>query len=944
MEFVKYLLMFPVSMGNTDYRRSGKRGERMFRKLSLALAVSAALSPLGALALGLGDIVTRSSLNESFQADIELVSVEPGEIDSIRAILASPVDFARAGLDRPFLLTQLRFESLELDDGRNVIRITTRDPVREPFLDFLVEVNWPKGRLLKEFTVLLDPPVTMDRAPAPITPAVVTDIPALARPQPPVVPPSPPLPIEPEPEPEPPARSEPPPATFSAYTADGEYGPVRPGDTLWGIAEELAGSDASTEQMAMALFRANPGAFAGNDINKLQADAVLQVPGSAAVLSATRAQARADFRAAVAQKGAYRPADRLVLAKPSRPKESADAEGTRVPGGEIEQVKSDLMMVRETSESTRQETENLRSRIRELEAQLTDIQQLLALKSDQLAQLQASRMDGTAAVAETVPEAPEVADVGAGAMEETAEESVPEEAADDLQGMPLESPVDQQEVAVEVDGQEYPMEPDLGAEEAVEAEVEVAEPPMPEVQPPVAEVAPPPVAVEAPRVAAVAPDDASQPDKPGTEAKGLEALIQQVLSDQTYLAAGGGGLIVLLLLVWLLLRRRREAEEEFNESVMFNAGDAGAEDLDQPASERTKGSSTDGEGDTSFISDFSPSDIDALQEETGEVDPAAEADVYIAYGRYQQAENLIKQALEKAPGRLDLKAKLAEIHFTTRNAAAFTALAEELQAAGVPASDPSTWERVASMGSELAPDHELFQGAEPPSTMDAGASVMPELGDDDLLSDSDALINLDLDLDAGMSEPIEDSRAESSALDLPEDESIPMIDVASETAAPGGSGALDSPFPRSAAGADDMEEFSLNLDDLDALEDVDLSDLAEESEFDRGGRDDLSTPADESIASPFVDSERLQAEDDIPAISLDDLESDQGLGDVLGDSLDGSAQGGDRREEMETKLDLARAYIEMDDIGGAREILGEVLEDGDETQKAAAREVLDQIG
>jgi pilus assembly protein FimV len=907
----------------------------MFRKLSLALAVSAALSPLGALALGLGDIVTRSSLNESFQADIELVSVEPGEIDSIRAILASPVDFARAGLDRPFLLTQLRFESLELDDGRNVIRVTTRDPVREPFLDFLVEVNWPKGRLLKEFTVLLDPPVTMDRAPAPITPAVVTDIPAVARPQPPAA-----LPLPIEPEPEPPARSAPPPATFSAYTADGEYGPVRPGATLWGIAGELAGSDASTEQMAMALFRANPGAFAGNDINKLQVDAVLQVPGSADVLSATRAQARADFRAAVAQKGAFKPADRLVLAKPSRPKESADAEGTRVPGGEIEQVKSDLMMVRETSESTRQETENLRSRIRELEAQLTDIQQLLALKSDQLAQLQASQMDGTAAVAETLPEAPEVAEVGAGAIEEGAEESVPEEAADNLQTMPLETPVDQREVAV----QEPPVEPDLGVEEAVESEVEVPEPPMPEVQPPVAEVAPPPVAVEAPQVAAVAPGDASQPDKPGTEAKGLEALVQQILSDQTYLAAGGGGLIVLLLLVWLLLRRRREAEEEFNESVMFNAGDAGAEDLDQPAGERAKGSSTDGEEDTSFISDFSPSDIDALQEETGEVDPAAEADVYIAYGRYQQAENLIKQALEKAPGRLDLKAKLAEIHFTTRNTAAFTALAEELQAAGVPASDPSTWERVASMGSELAPDHELFQGAEPPSTMDAGASGMPDLGDDDLLSDSDALINLDLDLDAGMSEPIEESRVESSALNLPEDESIPMIDVASETAAPGGSGALDSPFPHAAAGADDMEEFSLNLDDLDALEDVDLSDLAEESEFERGGRDDLSKPVDESIASPFVGSERLEAEDDIPAISLDDLESDQGLGDVLGDSLGGSAQGGDRREEMETKLDLARAYIEMDDIGGAREILGEVLEEGDETQKVAAREVLDQIG
>ena len=152
----------------------------MVRKLPLALAISLALSPAGVSALGLGDIHPRSVLNQGFKADIDLVAVKPGELEDVKVSLASPEAFERAGVERPYLLSKLRFKPERKPDGSAVIRVTSRQPIREPFLNFLVEVNWPKGRLVREYTVLLDPPVTLQRAPAPIM-APKTSAPSASR-------------------------------------------------------------------------------------------------------------------------------------------------------------------------------------------------------------------------------------------------------------------------------------------------------------------------------------------------------------------------------------------------------------------------------------------------------------------------------------------------------------------------------------------------------------------------------------------------------------------------------------------------------------------------------------------------------------------------------------------------------------------------------------------
>jgi pilus assembly protein FimV len=897
----------------------------MFRKLSLALAVSAALSSAGALALGLGEIVTKSALNENFNADIALVDVNPADIDGVKVTLASSDAYARAGLDRSFFLSRLRFEPLVLDNGDTVVRITTNDPVREPFLNFLLEVNWPKGRLIREYTVLLDPPVTLARRPPPIVPAETAPLVQIPRGSqgrviPSVVPPS-------------------------ALTYSGQTLTVPRGATLWSIARELDYPGVSKVQVVRELYQGNPHAFGGGDIDNLLAGAILRLPSRKAVSPSASEQAQTDVRAARgAAPAAAAESSRLVIATPPPEAKAAADQSPPGRGADIERVKTDLLMVRETSESTRQETDELRGRIRELEAQLTDIRRLLRLKSDELALLQAGRGEAQGpAEAEEMPATPAsgtdlrpaeiemhpaegviASETPATEVSEAVEALVPEAAGPGVLAPEVVEPLalapeDTEPSASEPEATE-PLPSESEAAGPPVSKPEAAAPPssMPEVHIPQAD------APEAPSTSA------RVPSPPPTPERGLmDEIMGRVTSgDTTLIGIGGAVAVVLLSLIWLLIRRRRSAEEEFQESALIAAGEGSSTvELEQdsklaPRSEQSE--------ETSFISDFSPSDIDALQEETGEVDPAAEADVYIAYGRYQQAESLIQQALEKAPDRLDLKLKLLEIYFTTRNMAAFIGLAEELDAAGAGRQDPALWERVQSMGKELAPEHELFGGSDTARTT---AAAQPQRDSEALSLDSEALASVDLSLDRD-TEPSglagRPAGGSSELMGLEDGSELAM------PAAPERSGAASNSGDKE----DQESEFSLDLGDLSSLEDIDLDDLTSADSQTLAGLDlEELGEAEEEVMPLELEQEEirpelaLEDEEEIPAISLEELD--------LGDT--GMIDQGDSSEEIETKLDLARAYLEMGDGDGAREILDEVLKDGDEAQQSSARELLDRI-
>ncbi|MBS1236695.1 MAG: TfP pilus assembly protein FimV [Proteobacteria bacterium] len=280
----------------------------MVRKLSWLMALLALNCSMGAFALGLGDIDLHSALNQPINADIELQSVRPEDADSIKVLLGSAEDFERAGLERPYLLNQLRFLVVAKGKGHYRIHVSSEQAIREPFLDFLIQVTWRGGQLLREYTVLLDPPVLMPApvqvitapvtraaAPEPAAAAVPTPAPSsapiAAAPQPVPAPPKPeaqPSPPAPAPQPEPSAAESP---------IANEYGPVRRNQTLWSIANRARPNrSVSVDQMMQAILKANPDAFINNNVNNLKAGQILRIPSASEVEAINAATARAATR------------------------------------------------------------------------------------------------------------------------------------------------------------------------------------------------------------------------------------------------------------------------------------------------------------------------------------------------------------------------------------------------------------------------------------------------------------------------------------------------------------------------------------------------------------------------------------------------------------------------------------------------------------------------
>src|SRR5579863_4036783 len=265
-------------------------GVEMFstmRRLMLmaCLLCSAFLWPSSSWALGLGEIHLKSALNEPMNAEIDLISAGPDELTALRATLADKDAFTRYGIDRPPFLSTLTFKVGKGKDGRDALLVHSTDAIPEPFVTFLVDVNWARGRLMREYTVLLDPPVYTPGESAssatPVTAPTSASAPA-RRPAPAVAPP--PAPSAPVASPSPAPERVAPSLTGNTYR-------VGKGDTLTKIARSLH-SDTSVgiDQTMMAVYRANPDAFGGN-INILRRGAVLRIPGADDIAALNQSEA-----------------------------------------------------------------------------------------------------------------------------------------------------------------------------------------------------------------------------------------------------------------------------------------------------------------------------------------------------------------------------------------------------------------------------------------------------------------------------------------------------------------------------------------------------------------------------------------------------------------------------------------------------------------------------
>jgi len=890
----------------------------MVRKLVKPLLTLILLAPAGAYALGLGDVKLHSALNQNLNADIELLSVEPGDTKDLSVSLASSETFAKLGLSRPSVLMFVQFEVKQKPDGTYYINATSKQAIREPFLDFLIEVKWPAGRVLREYTLLLDPPtrhaemggqVSAATAGAAQPAATVTGGGAPSAAQPAV---SAPMQTQ--------QGVAYYPTQATTTPAGGvSYGPIKGGDTLWKIALKVRpNTDISAQQMMMALLKANPHAFVDNNINRLKKGFVLRVDDPALYAAMSQAEAarevsrqtRAweDYRAEVAAKAGERqpvaaegaPAGSAAVAggKPKlklvAPEGKGKQAGTSAAAGDMEEQ---LMLALESSAAQRKENEELQSRVGDLEAQLQDMQRLLALKDSDMATLQKQlREQGTAVT------------------------------------LPSEKAAKTPEKAAEAAKVEKPVAGKPAAKAAKPAEATAAAKPATK-QPakPVAKPKPKPRVIPPPR------------EEPG--------FIDMLLGDQMMMIAAGGVLALLLLLVLFISRRRKKGG--FQESILSGG-----------TSSMLNSGVEENRGETSFLSDLAISGMGggSISTDEGEVDPLTEADVFMAYGRYQQAEEVLKKALESNPDRPDVTGKLFEVYFNTREKDKFEQLANE--SAASLQDNEAIWASVAAMGKEICPDNPLFAAVDTSAVESVESAAKPEPITDDVLdigldldelsaemegeADTSGGIDLGLDLSDLESEPAAEPEpvAEAPAEAAPAEESVSDLDFDLDF---GDEGAAE-PEPAPA-----VEAESSGLGDLD----FDLGDLGGEEES-----QPVAAAAEEEVVEPVaeeattldlgdmdlgdIDFGDLGAEAETPAAEETSLDLSEVEGIGAGDELGafGDLEGGDmfgEGDEITTKLDLAQAYIEMGDGEGARSMLDEVVVQGNAQQKQQAEALLSRI-
>ncbi|MBS0569811.1 MAG: fimbrial protein FimV [Proteobacteria bacterium] len=826
-------------------------------KLSLAIAL--ALAGGNVFALGLGTIQVKSRLNQPLDAVIPVIADSPAEANGLEVALASAEDFQRVGLDRSRVDVPLEF-SVGTDRGQTVIKVTTKDIVREPLLDFLIVANWSKGKLLREYTVLLDPPVTTPAAGA-ATVSPAHEAPR-AKPQPlppehaPAKPKAKPVAVKPphaesehaKPVAAKPATERPAPAPRAA--GSGEYGPVAAGETLSEIAGATRPDDKTNlNAMMLALLKANPNAFYRDNINALKRGAILRIPtredikagGTAAeVAAAVHAQnqawasnapvaqptlvaktgapksetsARTSSREPVAASGSH-----LALVPPGTGKgkqTSSDHPGASSGTGNAQSA-AELARTKEALVSREQEVSDLKSRVKDLEKINGDDKRLLTLKQNEIAELQA-RLKQLQAESATKPVTASVPAVPAKPAETKPAEVKPPETkpVTTAEPKPAETAAGKEQPKLtakdiwgDINAAEKPKPSTAPAAPATATPAAPAQSPAPATAAPVAPAA---TAAEA-KPAEAKPEPArpvshpvaAKPQAP-TRTEPMKAPGLPWWQDNNVLMAGGAALLIIGLLALMRFMRKPKAAAA---AVALPAGH---------------------------------------EEHAG----AMAAD----------EQHLLDQ-LAQNPGDAALSLQLLDLYYAHQDAAKFEAAAEAMYAHIADPTSPE-WQQVRAMGEHLCPHNPLFGGHEDLAATLHDTHAATEHAEHDHLHGDDAPVG---SFDAGEFHTREMPRPAEENFDFDLTEH-----AASVQAEPARAESPPSPPPS----------------------------------------------APESARAP------MPAEPVAPKPAEDFFAGEDAIG---------------------TKLDLAKAYLDMGDPEGARSMLDEVLAEGNDAQKAEARKLLAEIG
>ncbi|HSI38353.1 MAG TPA: FimV/HubP family polar landmark protein [Methylotenera sp.] len=954
----------------------------------ITLAVCLALMPFSGYAAGLGKLNVSSGLGEPLKAEIELLSVTPEELSTLVAAIASEEAYAAQGVTRLGIHNNIQVEVTKSSNGSPILKLRSSQPISDPYLDMLIQVDWASGRLQREYTVLLDPPgyqqPAENAAPMAVSPPSVS-MPGSSLSS------SDSTQASNKKTKKSGKRSAPALQDESVASPSADELTTQRGDTLSTIAKQMQVEGVSLDQILIGLYENNKSAFSGGNMNRLKVGQIIRVPAKESLTAVDKKDARQSVKVHSDNWNAYRnnlagvvaeaPAITDVEQKQASSGKIGTAQDKATPAkvgpqdvvklsagekqaaaGAAKEFEAKIVALQEETTAREKSLKEAQERTASLEKQIQDMQKLLALKSQTMTEVQKN--------AESAVKAPDAATTNPAPVAQTPEVKA--------------------ESAPVAESQEPPKVEPAATDTAKPAEVAAA---------PVAKkiILPP-------------------PPQPEAEAGLFDGLMGGV--DLTIL--GGAGAVALLGAGWMFLRNKRRKDLDSFERGILTSGGLRANTV---FGNTTGTAST---SDTSFLTDFAQS-ADGSMIDTNDVDPIAEAEVYMAYGRDAQAEEILKDAISKEPKRYELHLKLLEMYATRKDTSAFEAIAGELYTT-LGAADP-TWIKVAEIGHAMEPENPLYDvskvvavsslatqkldasdfadvavstdtgldfsfdtddtdAAAPTMADDANSAVMQSFSTPANVEQELSFDLGNLEGDVADSTPSENANTAQSAkqdvadntmdfdlgsfnLDTESQSDIDSMKTMDNLAAFGetmpGKNNFEAPaFDLPAATENkeaNVESFNMdfNLPDIETAESTQTieapTNITEEISFDLDVGAETSqfdiqpdTPISEisfdlpQIDEPSTNDTSVTAanEFDLSSISLDLSEPASELESVTSEeiSLDIVAP---ESADVDIKLDLVAAYIDMDDKEGARELLQEVVKEGGPQQQKRATELLTSL-
>lgn len=879
-----------------------------FKTLPAFIVAILSILPNLAFALGLGELKFDSGLGQRLSAQIEILGADDQIVQGMDVSLANDAVYERMGIERNPMVEQAKFDIVEGDEGNYFIQITTPNSVTEPFVNFLIEVNWRAGRLLREYTILLDPPVTLDEEPpavespeAELSPSFTVTTPeqvpadieepmtiadALAEPESPAVDEA----REPEAMGEDgltaedqAARDELLSALATGDAAESQEAPSQPtfyhevksNEYLWNIAEAMRPQDISVEQMMLALQRENPHAFYGSTVSHLKQGVVLRIDDPAVLTDISTEEAIAEIARQHQDWLAYRKAQQ---AKNAVAVESTDVElessgdGTQAPESTVASTPKEqrLELVTPVDEVNEEKSAQTNIALEAAEERLNELNVELTMANEAV---EASKRENKDLLNRLASLEEQMSAMQSLIQLKDAELQRMQAKVADSTGAPAE---ELPRVTLDVEGEQAEEKP------------------------------------------IVTPQDSHG---------GIEDTVRRLMEDPVTIATIIFIGLFVALIAWVVTRKSSIEIEEDDAQRTKSIDELFPEDVNNEAKTMITERVDEGkESDTAGVeplTELAFGDTEFANPNQEVRDPITEADVYLSYNKTSEAEELLNEAIEKEPNRQELKLKLLEVFAKKNDLDAFDNQAEIIYAALEGNTDSPIWFKAREFANTIGSQSPLFV--------------------DDGMDDT----GFETQLTQGQSKEAKVTAAES-AKSYWKPDTVTEISETQEVTQP----ETELEIPKSS-----VTEFGAVEEDSDREAEPEKKKIASEIQESEKNRIEekktvdiepqLTESQEPSEKKPNKSSEEAPAEDlshqdHAVAEMLSELQTanpdkvfdeDQALDEESSMFL--------LSDEIGTKLDLAKAYIEMGDQDGAKDLLKEVMDEGDSRQKDAARELLE---